>query len=92
LEEYREIHRNVWPEMRAALSAAGISNYSIFLRDDGLLVGYLEGENPRESLLKLRQDEVNLRWQKLTAPFFESGMGDPKTYGHQWLEEAFHLP
>ena len=41
LEEYRERHKDVWPEMRAALSKAGWGNYSIFLAADGLLVGYL---------------------------------------------------
>ena len=42
LGEYKERHRAVWPEMLEALSAAGWRNYSLFLRQDGLLVGYLE--------------------------------------------------
>ena len=45
LDEYRERHRAVWPEMRDALSATGWRNYSLFLRDDGLLVGYLETDD-----------------------------------------------
>src|ERR1035438_1262375 len=45
LEEYKERHRSVWPEMQAALRETGWGNYSLFLRDDGLLVGYLETEN-----------------------------------------------
>ena len=44
LAEYRERHAAVWPEMLEALSATGWHNYSLFLRDDGLLVGYLETE------------------------------------------------
>jgi len=43
--EYRRRHAEVWPEMREALSAAGWRNYSLFLREDGLLVGYLECED-----------------------------------------------
>jgi L-rhamnose mutarotase len=39
VEEYRERHRAVWPEMRAALTAAGWRDYSLFLREDGLLIG-----------------------------------------------------
>jgi L-rhamnose mutarotase len=39
LDEYRERHREVWPEMRKALSETGWSDYSLFLRPDGLLVG-----------------------------------------------------
>ena len=45
LDEYKERHRNVWPEMRQALRDAGWGNYSLFLGDDGLLVGYLETED-----------------------------------------------
>ena len=42
LDEYRARHREVWPEMRAALNEAGWHNYSLFLAEDGLLIGYLE--------------------------------------------------
>ncbi len=45
LDEYKERHRDVWPEMQQALRDAGWGNYSLFLRDDGLLVGYVETED-----------------------------------------------
>ena len=45
LDEYRARHRAVWPEMLDALARAGWRNYSLFLRDDGLLVGYLETDD-----------------------------------------------
>ena len=45
LDEYRARHRAVWPEMLDALRATGWGNYSLFLADDGLLVGYLETED-----------------------------------------------
>jgi len=32
IDEYRERHQAVWPDMLAALSAAGWTNYSLFLR------------------------------------------------------------
>jgi L-rhamnose mutarotase len=44
LAEYRERHRAVWPEMLAALRDTGWRNYSLFVRDDGLLIGYLEDQ------------------------------------------------
>ena len=43
--EYRAEHRAVWPEMRAALAETGWRDYSLFLRGDGLLVGYLVTED-----------------------------------------------
>jgi len=43
LEEYKQRHRVVWPEMRARIARKPVwNNYSLFLRPDGLLVGYLE--------------------------------------------------
>lgn len=45
LEEYKRRHSHVWPEMLNALRETGWSNYSLFLRDDGMLVGYLETES-----------------------------------------------
>lgn len=50
IDEYRERHAAVWPEMLQALSATGWHNYSLFLRDDGLLVGYLETEDFQAAL------------------------------------------
>ena len=40
IDEYREHHRQVWPEMLAALKRQGWHNYSLFMRPDGLLFGY----------------------------------------------------
>ena len=45
LEEYREAHSAVWPELLEALRDAGWRNYSLFLRDDGLLIGYAEADD-----------------------------------------------
>jgi len=42
VDEYRARHAEVWPEMLDALRATGWRNYSLFLRRDGLLVGYVE--------------------------------------------------
>jgi L-rhamnose mutarotase len=88
LDEYRARHREVWPEMLDALSAAGWGNYSLFLRDDGLLVGYLETEDFEAAQRAMAETEVNDRWQRDMAPFF----GDrPDEGGFQRLEEVFHL-
>ena len=44
LAEYRERHAAVWPEMLQALHDTGWTNYSIFARPDGMLVGYVEAD------------------------------------------------
>jgi L-rhamnose mutarotase len=91
LEEYKERHREVWAEMRSALSATGWGNYSLFLRDDGLLVGYLETPDFAEALEGMARHEVNAKWQASMAPFFEQLDGRRPDEGMFRLEEIFHL-
>jgi L-rhamnose mutarotase len=91
LDEYTERHRAVWPEMLEALAAAGWRNYSLFLRKDGMLVGYFETQSVEQAVARMADTEVNTRWQGEMAEFFE-GLGDtrPDT-GFLRLEEIFHL-
>ncbi len=91
IEEYRERHRCVWPDMQAALRETGWRNYSLFLRDDGLLVGYLETENFERSRAGMSRREVNERWQREMADFFVHPAGLLPDRALQPLEEVFHL-
>ena len=91
LDEYKRHHRNVDAELLEALSQAGIRNYSLFLRDDGLLIGYFEAEDPKESLRKVGETEANARWQEKMNSFFESGSGDLEKGGLEWVDRIFHL-
>lgn len=91
LDEYRARHRDVWPEMLEALRATGWRNYSLFLRQDGLLVGYLETDDFASAVAAMEATDVNARWQAEMAPFFElPGDARPDT-GLERLEEVFHL-
>src|SRR4051794_34255418 len=92
LEEYKQRHRNVWPEMLEALRSTGWSNYSLFLRDDGLLVGYLETANFAAAVAGMKEREVNERWQREMADFFEDPAGRPADQQMAPLGEVFHLP
>ena len=38
LDAYREAHAAVWPDMLLALKSTGWNNYSIFTRDDGIVL------------------------------------------------------
>jgi L-rhamnose mutarotase len=91
IAEYRERHATVWPEMLDALSATGWRNYSLFLRDDGLLVGYLETEDFAAAQAAMEDTEVNARWQAEMAPFFESLDGARPDEAMKPLTEVFHL-
>ena len=91
LEEYKERHKAVWPEMLNALRETGWLNYSLFLRDDGLLVGYLETPDFALARKAMAGKEVNERWQREMAPFFEELAGRRPDQGLLRLEEVFHL-
>jgi L-rhamnose mutarotase len=91
LDEYRERHRAVWPAMRDALRETGWGNYSLFLRDDGLLVGYLETDDFAAAQRGMEATDVNARWQAEMAEFFELPEGDRPDTGFTRLAEVFHL-
>ena len=91
LEEYKERHRAVWPEMLQALKTTGWHNYSLFLREDGLLIGYFETPSLEAAVQGMTETDVNARWQAEMAPFFEDlGEATPDT-GFLQLEEVFNL-
>lgn len=91
IDEYRRRHAAVWPEMLRALEASGWSNYSLFLRGDGLLIGYVETPGTlAEAQAAMAATEVNARWQAEMAPFFLDLDGSPDT-GFVELTEVFHL-
>lgn len=91
LEEYKRRHEAVWPEMLEALRETGWTNYSLFLRDDGLLVGYFETPDLQRALAGMASREVNGRWQREMGPFFEALEGKRPDEGFLRLEEVFHL-
>jgi L-rhamnose mutarotase len=91
LEEYRARHSAVWPELTAALRAAGWSNYSLFLDDDGLVVGYLETDDYAAALARMGESAVNARWQAEMQQYF-SDLGEQRPdEGFRRLTEIFHL-
>ncbi|AZI42715.1 L-rhamnose mutarotase [Deinococcus psychrotolerans] len=90
LEEYKSRHAAVWPEMLAALSTTGWHNYSLFLKSDGLLVGYFETPSLEAAQSGMANTEVNARWQAEMGPFFVDLTGTPDQ-GFLRLEEVFHL-
>ena len=91
LDEYRERHAAVWPEMLAALSAAGWRNYSLFLAPSGMLIGYLEADDFEAALAAMERTEVNARWQAEMGEFFQDLEGRRPDEGLFRLDEVFHL-
>ena len=90
LVEYRERHAAVWPEMLRALQDTGWHNYSLFVRDDGLLIGYFETDSLDAAREGMARTEVNARWQTEMAEFFVDLDAAPDESFLQ-LTEVFNL-
>ena len=90
-EEYLQLHAEVWPEVTALISAAHISNYSIFLHDD-LLISYYEyrGTDHAADMANMAANPITQQWWKLTDPCQERVKGTPD--GEQWAtaREVWH--
>lgn len=90
LAEYKEQHTRVWPEMLAALRAAGWRNYTLFARADGLIFGYFETEDSLQAAqAKMAATEVNARWQAFMASFTDANARPDESFIE--LAEYFHL-
>jgi L-rhamnose mutarotase len=93
LDEYVEHHKNVWPEMQAALSETGWHNYTLFLdRSDATLFGYFETPDLQAALDGMAKTEVNERWQAMMGEFFVALEGRRPDEGFLQLEDVFYLP
>ena len=92
IAEYKEKHKQVWPEMLGALRAAGWHNYSLYMREDGMLFGYFETpESLQAAQAAMAETEVNSRWQDTMSPYFEIPEGSHPDALFIELEEVFHL-
>jgi L-rhamnose mutarotase len=90
IDEYRDRHAAVWPDMLRALYDTGWHDYSLFLDTDGTLIGYFETPSLERALAGMSDREVNARWQAEMAEFFVE-LDAPPDEGFVQLAEVFQL-
>ena len=90
LDEYVARHSPVRAEMLEAIAAAGRRNYSLFLRPDGLLIGYFETDDLEASRAALAANPVTAVWEAEMADFFES-VGTRADQELSVIREVFNL-
>ncbi|WEX12252.1 L-rhamnose mutarotase [Chelativorans sp. AA-79] len=88
-DEYRRRHSVVWPEMEAALRAAGVRNYSIF-RYGLTLFGYFECDDVPAMVRSLRSSDVSKRWRDYMEPCINYDV-DPSTNYPYLLPLIWHM-
>ena len=91
LEEYKQLHAAVWPDVLKMIAACNIRNYSIYLKD-GFLFSYFEyvGTDFAADMAQMAADPVTQAWWKLTDPCQEPL--PTRKAGEWWasMEEVFH--
>ena len=94
IAEYKAYHADVWPDVLEMITACGIRNYTIFLREpENLLFATFEyhGTDFAADMEKMKQDEATQRWWAIHDP-----MQEPlatRKEGEHWapMEEVFHV-
>ena len=94
IDEYKEWHENVWPEILDMLTKCNIRNYSIFLKDTQLFA-YFEyiGEEYDADMEKLNAHPKTQEWEKIQSSLAEpiDSPGDSSNGWWEDMEEVFHL-
>jgi L-rhamnose mutarotase len=90
--EYKKHHEAVWPEMQAALRRSGWHNYTLFIREDGLVFGYFDAPvDFQAALAAIQAEPINPKWNEFMAPYFEKLPDLAVDESMLELEEYFHL-
>jgi L-rhamnose mutarotase len=90
IEDYEREHTRVWPELLAKLKEVGISDYSIFRRDQDLFLCMRVDDFDR-AWDELDRDPVNQRWQREMSRFFEPVDGLREGERFAMMKEVFRL-
>jgi L-rhamnose mutarotase len=89
-KEYDAAHRNVWPALLTKLKEVGISNYSIYRREQDLFL-VMQVDDFDAAWRALDQDTINLQWQKEMTLLFEPVPGLKPGEKFAMMEEVFYL-
>ena len=89
IAEYKRRHDAIWPELSQALSAAGISDYSIFLDEESLTLFAVQKVNETNTTARLPQTELMRKWWAYMAPLMEVNPDNSPVCTE--LPEIFHL-
>ena len=90
IDEYIRRHDEIWPEMKAVLSEAGIKNYTIWLQGNELF-GYYECEKGIEYAAKIqRESPIVDKWNEYMKDVMDMPL-DERTGAQPLLEQVFNL-
>jgi L-rhamnose mutarotase len=91
--DYKRIHAAVWPDVLAMITACGIRNYSIYLKEpENMLFGYWEyhGTDFAADAARMAADPKTQEWWAICMPM--QAPLDTRKEGEWWamMDEVFH--
>jgi len=91
LEEYKQLHAAVWPDVLKMIRECNIRNYSIYFKDN-YLFSYFEytGTDFEADMAKMAADPMTQKWWAVCKPCQEPL--PTRNPGEWWagMEEVFH--
>ncbi len=90
LEEYKRLHKEVWPELLADMRAAGMRNYSIFA-DGPELFAFLECDDWNDVNAALAKSDANRRWQEFMRGYLATPIDPDAAEPLRLLDEVFRM-
>lgn len=89
VDEYRRRHAEIWPELRALLQKAGISDYSIFVDPNSLKLFAVQKIKDGEPSFVLADQPIMRKWWDYMADIMEVNSDNSPVC--TTLVEVFHL-
>lgn len=86
--EYKKRHDEIWPELSAALTEAGISDYSIFLDEETLTLFAVQKLTPGHTADLLPSHPIVKKWWAYMADIMETNPDHSPVAVS--LKEVFH--
>lgn len=85
IEEYKQQHRNVWPEIKASILESGITRMEIFLLGNRLCM-FLEADDTFSFEKKADADASNPKVQQWEALMWKYQQSLPQAHhGEKWM-------
>jgi len=97
VEEYKRVHKAVWPGVLERIKKCNIQNYSIYCHKmpDGkhYLFAYFEytGEDFEADMAKMAEDAETQKWWSMCKPMQQRLPGPSEDGWWVTMEEVFHI-
>ncbi|MBT5815979.1 MAG: L-rhamnose mutarotase [Opitutales bacterium] len=86
--EYKKRHDEIWPELSAELSSAGVSDYSIFLDEETLTLSAVQKLSDNHTSDQLPRTEIVKKWWAYMGDIMETNPDNSPVCIP--LQEVFH--